>query len=119
MEIIDPARPVVFVNTDIVGYHEELNAKKLINIGEAELVKRIVSSLLTCDMSCGDIGVICPYRNQLKVLRDSILAAGDTLQNRMNGIEVDTIDRYQVWFLMLCFVLILNQIDSTTQLLSE
>lgn len=93
MEIIKPTRPVVFVNTDTCSFKEELNGKKLINKGEAETLKRIVASLLDCGLTCKDIGVICPYRNQLKVLKESVNQAIDRIHGE---VEIETIDKYQV-----------------------
>lgn len=87
MEIIKPNRPVVFVDTDSCGFKEELNGKKLMNKGEAQSVKRIVESLLICGLHARHIGVICPYRNQLKILKESV-------DNR--EVEIETIDKYQV-----------------------
>ena len=94
-EVIDPSRPVIFVDTDSIksrtiltpppleGAHsnsitsglERTTGKKgkgnVVNDTEAVLVLQIVHGLLVCGMEPYQIGVICPFRSQ--VSRSSIL----------------------------------------------
>ena len=85
----------MFVNTDRCNYKEEINAKKIVNHNEAKIVCNIVTSLLDCGIACKDVGIICPYRHQLEVLKASIrgcASGGDGLRD----LEIETIDKYQV-----------------------
>ena len=90
--IINPNQPVVFVDTDkLPGCTEEIRSKKLVNIGEASLCKRIVEGLLRTGLCGSKIGVICPYRHQLNIIREEI--------SKIDGcrdVEIETIDKYQV-----------------------
>eukprot|EP00111_Clytia_hemisphaerica_P000398 TCONS_00001102-protein len=89
--IIDPVHPVIFVDTDQRPDCEEtIRSKKLVNTGEAILCEQIISSLLKAGLVESNLGVICPYRHQLKIIKDEI----SSLQNSKQ-IEVETIDKYQ------------------------
>ena len=94
-QVIDPSHPVVFVDTDSrQDCVEQIHSKKLVNIGEAALCKQVVSGLISAGLCGSNIGVICPYRHQLKIIREEIL----TLKNASDAssVEVETIDKYQV-----------------------
>ena len=93
--IIDPNRPVVFVDTDTrQDCKEEIRTKKLVNLGEATLCKRIVAGLLSAGLCGSNIGVICPYRHQLNIIRDEVSSIG----KGSSEVEIETIDKYQVLF---------------------
>lgn len=98
---LDPNKPVLFLNTDTVNISEKPQSypfqikgleekgrgsdKKggtLVNRTEKDLVYMIVEGLLSNGLPPSDIGIISPYRSQIRILlRDDI--------------EVSTIDRYQ------------------------
>lgn len=83
---------MIFVDTDQRSDCEEsIRSKKLVNIGEATLCKQIISSLLSAGLAEPNLGVICPYRHQLSIIKDEISSLANSKQ-----IEVETIDKYQV-----------------------
>lgn len=63
----------------------------LINVTEACVVRDIVRGLTICGASDSDIGIITPYRSQLRVLRNHL----EMDQNRYPLLEVETVDKYQ------------------------
>jgi len=92
--IIKPNQSVVFVDTDKrVQCREEIRGKKLVNIGEAVLCRQIINNLVNAGLCGSHIGVICPYRHQLNILKDEISTVANT-----KSVEVETIDKYQVIF---------------------
>lgn len=92
LSIINPAQPVVFVNTEEANLTEFKSAAYIVNKGEAVFVKRIVELLLRCGLHHRDLGVVSPYRHQLKVIREEISSVSSVSEG---FIEVDTIDKYQ------------------------
>ena len=91
LDIINPIRPVVFLNTDTLNLKETRTGKHIVNEGEAALVTRIINLLIQCGLAHRDIGVISPYRQQLKVIREEIASYVTG-----GSVEVDTVDKYQV-----------------------
>ncbi|TPX33425.1 hypothetical protein SeMB42_g07481 [Synchytrium endobioticum] len=85
--ILDPVRRVVFVDTDSVPAPDSKRGESTQNDTEAVLVKHTVESLIASSVEEGEIGVISPYRSQLKVLTHILL-------NRP-GVEVHTVDKFQ------------------------
>jgi DNA replication ATP-dependent helicase Dna2 len=79
---IDPSNPVIFVNTDKMGTatdtdeadsiiaHERTsgggNHGNIVNDVEAEVVRLLVGGLLGCGLDVSSIGVICPFRAQVR-----------------------------------------------------
>jgi DNA replication ATP-dependent helicase Dna2 len=79
---IDPSAPVVFVNTDKIGTttdtneadsiipHERTsgggNHGSSVNEMEVEVVRLLVGGLLGCGLDASSIGVICPFRAQVR-----------------------------------------------------
>ncbi|OLY81786.1 DNA replication ATP-dependent helicase/nuclease DNA2 [Smittium mucronatum] len=76
--IIDPCCPVVFINTDQIGstfgiQEARTGADSVINSGESKILALITCSLLKAGLVQDDgIGVISPYRAQLKQLRTDV-----------------------------------------------
>uniref|UniRef100_A0A8C7ML87 DNA replication ATP-dependent helicase/nuclease DNA2 n=1 Tax=Oncorhynchus kisutch TaxID=8019 RepID=A0A8C7ML87_ONCKI len=68
---------------------ETVDQRGISNQTEAALVHGIVSLLLKAGCRASDIGVIAPYRQQLKVI--SCLLAGPAFST----VEVNTVDKYQ------------------------
>jgi len=69
---------------------------QLENRFEAALVCSVVLSLLRAGGLGGDIGVISPYRSQLRLLRRVLSAgAGAGALGEAQAVEVDTVDRFQ------------------------
>jgi predicted DNA helicase len=82
-EILDPEKPVVFLNCK--GWQEK-EGKSVYNKAEIEYCKRIVEDLKESGFSLEKIGIITPYRAQNKYLR---------LEIKEKGIEIDTVDAFQ------------------------
>ncbi|MFO8100194.1 MAG: IGHMBP2 family helicase, partial [Salinibacter sp.] len=87
-EILDPAAPLVFVDTTALdaperqrqGSHSRENPR------EAELVTRLAQALLGAGLDPSQIAVIAPYDDQV----DRLDGALD-----VDGLEVDTVDGFQ------------------------
>ncbi len=82
-DILDPDAPVVFI--DVQG-SSELRENK----AEAELVAKIVSGLVSENITGSGIGVISPFKAQCALIRRMIEPF-----NKDNGILVDTVERFQ------------------------
>jgi DNA replication ATP-dependent helicase Dna2 len=77
LPVLNPNRPVVFVNTDNIGNtaqdfrgHEISHGRSregggIVNEVECTLTRLIVHGLQTCGLETKAIGVICPYRSQV------------------------------------------------------
>ena len=92
---INPGQPVVFLDTDDNGYLEangvRAGAGGPINEFEASTVQGIILSLLICGLSNASIGVITPFRSQLRILNENPALH----ESRSKGLEICTIDRFQ------------------------
>ncbi|XP_026528506.1 DNA replication ATP-dependent helicase/nuclease DNA2 [Notechis scutatus] len=88
-ETLDPNNPVCFLNTEKVEAPEQTEKGCISNMTEARLVFFLTSMFLKAGCKPSDIGVISPYRHQLKIITD--LMAGSYLTD----VEVNTVDRYQ------------------------
>ncbi|GAA6010418.1 hypothetical protein JCM10207_001295 [Rhodosporidiobolus poonsookiae] len=86
-EVVDPSRTVIFVDTDALPARETRHGSLIENELEALLVKQTVAALTTCGVPEHDIGVITPYRQQIKLLHRTLGAWPD--------VEVLTADRSQ------------------------
>ena len=80
LPVLNPVKPVVFINTDLIGSDSngafiglEISQGKsregggIINKEEAELTSLIVNGLQICGLEAKSIGVICPYRSQVRL----------------------------------------------------
>ncbi|EJK58719.1 hypothetical protein THAOC_21129, partial [Thalassiosira oceanica] len=104
---IDPDRPVVFLDTDsmpsswqgpgYIGFKGlELNgaargAGGPVNYSEAIVVQKLVTRLASHGVELSSIGVITPFRSQLRALNEDSTLKESTKQ----GLEICTIDRFQ------------------------
>uniref|UniRef100_A0A8C6X2Y3 DNA replication ATP-dependent helicase/nuclease n=1 Tax=Naja naja TaxID=35670 RepID=A0A8C6X2Y3_NAJNA len=88
-ETLDPNNPVCFLNTEKVEAPEQTEKGCISNMTEARLVFFLTSMFLKAGCKPSDIGVISPYRHQLKIITD--LMEGSYLTD----VEVNTVDRYQ------------------------
>lgn len=107
-QTLDPASAVVFLDTDAIkdtalnnvapGSIQVLERSagrevggSIVNDTEIVLVRTVVSGLLACGMDASSIGLICPFRAQLRMLEEC-----PTLSRwKSCGLEMSTIDRYQ------------------------
>jgi DNA replication ATP-dependent helicase Dna2 len=83
--VLDPARPVVFI--DVPLDPAEHGRKE--NDAQAILVRNLVRDLRQAGVAAADIGVIAPYRAQVAAVRARLAPSGET------GVLVDTVDRFQ------------------------
>lgn len=81
-------RPLWFVDTAGAGLDEELDARSgsRFNRGEVQVIAAVVSAWREAGVRPEDIGVIAPYRAQVRRLRDHPALA---------GVEVDTVNSFQ------------------------
>ncbi|XP_078437970.1 DNA replication helicase [Wolffia australiana] len=84
-EILDPEKPVIFVNTDELPALEMKAKKAISNPAEANIVAAVVEELMKRNISGDDLGVITPYNAQADLIRGLVGP----------GVEVHTIDKYQ------------------------
>ena len=87
-EILDPAAPLVFVDTTALNAPElqRRGSHSRENPREAEIVTRLARTLLTAGVGPSQIAVIAPYDDQVDRL-DGALG--------VEGLEVDTVDGFQ------------------------
>ncbi|EEC48725.1 predicted protein [Phaeodactylum tricornutum CCAP 1055/1] len=106
MRSVDPDFPVVFLDTDKIRLDlsskgEGLEALErtlrnrdggsIVNYVEARIVQLIVEGFLSCGIEAQAVGVICPFRAQLRVMDECASLASW----KSKGLEMSTIDRYQ------------------------
>ena len=72
LEALDPQFPVLFIDTDLLPASEVRSGHNVCNESEAALVATITHGLIKSGLDCEDIGVISPYRQQLKVLKQHL-----------------------------------------------
>ncbi|XP_046339040.2 DNA replication ATP-dependent helicase/nuclease DNA2-like [Haliotis rufescens] len=86
----DLQHAAIFLDTNKVPAPESSDGKGMLkNTVEAELVLIIVASLVQCGLSMEDIGVIAPYRHQVKLLQQLLH------QRHLVAVEANTVDQYQ------------------------
>ena len=69
-DALDPARPAVFVDTDAIQAVESRADMLVENRVEAEWIVRMSDVLIQANVAVADIGILTPYRQQAKLLRD-------------------------------------------------
>ena len=81
--------PVQFIDTAGASYDEELEADtgSRRNVQEAALAVKKVRALLAAGVTPAQIGVITPYRAQVRLLRDRLAD--------VPGLEIDSVDGFQ------------------------
>ncbi|KAJ1537085.1 Tripartite DNA replication factor, partial [Nowakowskiella sp. JEL0078] len=85
--VLQPQPAVVFLDTDSIPAMELRVGDVLQNEIEAKLIFQLVETMLLCGSEEGSIGVISPYRSQLKEIKN--------LLNHRKNVEMHTIDKYQ------------------------
>ncbi|XP_061491165.1 DNA replication ATP-dependent helicase/nuclease DNA2 [Rhineura floridana] len=88
-ETLDPNNPVCFLNTEKVPAPEHTEKGGVSNMTEARLVLFLTSMFIKAGCRASNIGVISPYRHQLKIITD--LMTSSCIKN----VEVNTVDKYQ------------------------
>ncbi|KAL8186954.1 UNVERIFIED_CONTAM: Tripartite DNA replication factor [Gekko kuhli] len=88
-ETLDPNNAVCFLNTEKVPAPEHTEKGGISNMTEAKLVLFLTSMFIQAGCKPSDIGVISPYRHQLKIITDLMTSS------HINKVEVNTVDKYQ------------------------
>lgn len=87
--VFEPNIPICFLNTDKVPAPEQVEKCGVSNIIEAKLIVFLTSIFIKAGCNPSDIGIIAPYRQQLKIIND-LLA-----HSSVGMVEVNTVDKYQ------------------------
>ncbi|XP_010020262.1 PREDICTED: DNA replication ATP-dependent helicase/nuclease DNA2, partial [Nestor notabilis] len=87
--VLDPDTPVCFLNTEKVPAPEHAEKGGVSNVIEAKLVLFLTSLFIKAGCKPSDIGIISPYRHQLKTITDLMAKLKE------NRVEVNTVDKYQ------------------------
>ncbi|XP_072484885.1 DNA replication ATP-dependent helicase/nuclease DNA2 isoform X1 [Notamacropus eugenii] len=85
----EPNNPVCFLNTEKVPAPEQAEKGGVSNITEAKFIVFLASVFIKAGCNPADIGVIAPYRQQLKTIT-SLLT-----HSSVSAVEVNTVDKYQ------------------------
>uniref|UniRef100_A0A8C9EI47 DNA replication ATP-dependent helicase/nuclease n=1 Tax=Pavo cristatus TaxID=9049 RepID=A0A8C9EI47_PAVCR len=88
-EVLEPDKPVCFLNTEKVPAPEHTEKGGVCNVTEAKLVFFLTTLFIKAGCKPSDIGIISPYRHQLKVITDLMARLKES------RVEVNTIDKYQ------------------------
>ncbi|GMJ09463.1 jing he sheng 1, embryo defective 2411 [Hibiscus trionum] len=83
--VLNPSKPVVFVNTDMLPGLEAREQRTVNNPMEAYIIAEITDGLVNNGIEGKDIGIITPYNAQANLIRHACKAS----------VETHTIDRYQ------------------------
>ncbi|XP_076435197.1 DNA replication ATP-dependent helicase/nuclease DNA2-like [Babylonia areolata] len=81
---------VVFLDTRQVSAPERCDSKGFTNDTEARVILHLCSTFVQAGISASDIGVIAPYRAQVRALQQLLW---NSLP--LKGVEVNTVDQYQ------------------------
>ncbi|XP_053174097.1 DNA replication ATP-dependent helicase/nuclease DNA2 [Scomber japonicus] len=84
-----PSNPVYFLDCSMVPALESVEQGGVSNHTEAALVHMLLSLLIKAGCKPSDIGVIAPYRQQLKSITALLQSSA------FSGVEVNTVDKYQ------------------------
>ncbi|XP_059803256.1 DNA replication ATP-dependent helicase/nuclease DNA2 isoform X1 [Hypanus sabinus] len=87
---LEPNNPVCFLNTEQVPAPETEEQCGVSNVTEADLVYCLITALIKAGCKPCNIGIIAPYRQQLKTI--SVLLMRD---KAFSAVEVNTVDKYQ------------------------
>ncbi|XP_027696330.1 DNA replication ATP-dependent helicase/nuclease DNA2 isoform X2 [Vombatus ursinus] len=85
----EPKNPVCFLNTEKVPAPEQAEKGGVSNITEAKLIVFLASIFIKAGCNPLDIGVIAPYRQQLKTITALLT------RSSVSTVEVNTVDKYQ------------------------
>ncbi|CAM5128840.1 unnamed protein product [Eretmochelys imbricata] len=88
-ETFEPNNPVCFLNTEKVPAPEQAEKGGVSNMTEAKLVLFLTSFFIKAGCKASDIGIISPYRHQLKIITDLMT------NSCIDTVEVNTVDKYQ------------------------
>lgn len=92
LDAVVPSRPVVFLDTDGVPAPEMRSENLVSNETEAVLVHQLACALLKGGLQPSSLGIISPYRHQLKLITQVFHRDNSGKQSE---IEINTVDKYQ------------------------
>ncbi|XP_066098703.1 DNA replication ATP-dependent helicase/nuclease DNA2 isoform X2 [Saccopteryx bilineata] len=87
--VFEPNSPVCFLNTDQVPAPEQVEKGGVSNITEAKLIVFLTSIFIKAGCNPSDIGIIAPYRQQLKIINELLT------HSSVGMVEINTVDKYQ------------------------
>ncbi|XP_059451094.1 DNA replication ATP-dependent helicase/nuclease JHS1 isoform X1 [Corylus avellana] len=85
-EVLNPAKPVIFIDTDMLPAFEAKDKKTLNNPIEAYIIAEVTEQLVNNGIGGEDIGIITPYNSQANLIRHAVY---------ITSVEIHTIDKYQ------------------------
>ncbi|XP_040218108.1 DNA replication ATP-dependent helicase/nuclease DNA2 [Rana temporaria] len=88
-DVLEPSNPVFFLNTEKIPAPETEEKCGVSNLIEAKLVAYLAFLFGKAGCKPSDIGIIAPYRHQLKVISTSFAKLSSST------VEVNTVDKYQ------------------------
>jgi DNA replication ATP-dependent helicase Dna2 len=126
-DALQPHRRVVFLDTDAINSGASLESNgngnsgsnssgkslsgTLVNTTESAVVVALVAALAVCGCDLSDVGVICPYRSQVRLLRAALndsskrhhhrsssssgSGSSSGSQSAVSSVELNTADKYQ------------------------
>ncbi|XP_063726808.1 DNA replication ATP-dependent helicase/nuclease DNA2-like [Symsagittifera roscoffensis] len=88
----DPKNAAVFIDTSKCdSKFEQQRNNSYFNLLELEVVRLLLKILKKCGLSMDNVGVICPYRQQLVQAQTKLCSAG----SEFAGLEIHTVDKFQ------------------------
>ncbi|KAK7350768.1 hypothetical protein VNO77_09705 [Canavalia gladiata] len=85
-DVLNPRRPVIFIDTDKLPALEERDQKIVNNPIEAHIIAEVAKELVKNGIKKEHIGIITPYNSQANLIRHAAC---------MTSLEIHTIDKYQ------------------------
>ncbi|KAL2337269.1 hypothetical protein Fmac_011715 [Flemingia macrophylla] len=85
-DVLNPRRPVIFIDTDNLPALEARDRKAVNNPIEAQIIAEVAKELVKNGIETENIGIITPYNSQAKLIQHSAC---------MTSLEIHTIDKYQ------------------------
>ncbi|XP_024627209.1 DNA replication ATP-dependent helicase/nuclease JHS1 isoform X2 [Medicago truncatula] len=84
--VLNPRRPVIFIDTDMLPALEERDHKIVNNPIEAHIIAEVAKELVKNGIGGENIGIITPYNSQANLIRHATC---------ITSLEIHTIDKYQ------------------------
>ncbi|KAL2640981.1 hypothetical protein AAZV13_06G264700 [Glycine max] len=85
-DVLNPRRPVIFIDTDKLPALEARDQKIVNNPIEAQIIAEVAKELVKNGIGSEHIGIITPYNSQANLIRNAA---------SMTSLEIHTIDKYQ------------------------
>ncbi|WJX81359.1 DNA helicase [Trifolium repens] len=85
-DALNPRRPVIFIDTDMLPALEERDQKIVNNPMEAHIIAEVAKELVKNGIEGDRIGIITPYNSQANLIRQAAC---------ITSLEIHTIDKYQ------------------------